>query len=133
MALSAVLWQVGKLGSAFFLGGVQQYGIWGLSDKPYLTLQLEYHCSSFQGCPTSYHKQGTKFIPRSLSGGVQRYGIWGAWDEPYLTLQPEYEAAQVGVFGAMFLQGHIYRGRKPVHWSPSSRTALAEAELEVSS
>lgn len=29
------------------------------------------------------------------------------------------------------MQGYIYRGRKPVHWSPSSRTALAEAELEV--
>jgi len=31
----------------------------------------------------------------------------------------------------MALKGYIYRGRKPVHWSPSSRTALAEAELEV--
>lgn len=30
----------------------------------------------------------------------------------------------------MVMKGHIYRGRKPVHWSPSSRTALAEAELE---
>ncbi|MCI14465.1 isoleucyl-tRNA synthetase, partial [Trifolium medium] len=30
----------------------------------------------------------------------------------------------------MALKGYIYRGRKPVHWSPSSRTALAEAELE---
>ena len=30
----------------------------------------------------------------------------------------------------MFLNGYIYRGMKPVHWSPSSRTALAEAELE---
>lgn len=31
----------------------------------------------------------------------------------------------------MAIQGYIFRGRKPVHWSPSSRTALAEAELEV--
>jgi isoleucyl-tRNA synthetase len=31
------------------------------------------------------------------------------------------------VFGQMFLNGHIYRGKKPVHWSPSSMTALAEA------
>ena len=38
---------------------------------------------------------------------------------------------QIGVFGKMVLNGHIYRGRKPVHWSPSSGTALAEAELEV--
>lgn len=62
--------------------------------------------------------------------GFKRYGVWGDWDNPYLTLNPEYEAAQIGVFGEMFLKGYIYRGLKPVHWSPSSQTALAEAELE---
>ena len=56
-----------------------------------------------------------------------RMGIWGDWEEPYLTLDPRYEAAQLEVFGTMFLNGHIYRGRKPVHWSPSSQTALAES------
>lgn len=60
----------------------------------------------------------------------KRYGIWGNWEHPYLTLTPDYEAAQIDVFGQMVLKGHIYRGLKPVHWSPSSRTALAEAELE---
>ena len=40
------------------------------------------------------------------------------------------QAAQIRVFGEMYKNGYIYRGRKPVHWSPSSRTALAEAELE---
>src|SRR5579883_1964637 len=60
----------------------------------------------------------------------KRYGVWGDWEHPYLTLNPEYEAAQIGVFGAMVLKGYIYRGLKPVHWSPSSKTALAEAELE---
>ena len=60
----------------------------------------------------------------------KRYGIWGDWEHPYLTLTPEYEAAQIAVFGEMALKGYIYRGLKPVHWSPSSRTALAEAELE---
>lgn len=59
-----------------------------------------------------------------------RYGVWGDWQHPYLTLTPDYEAAQIGVFGQMVLKGYIYRGFKPVHWSPSSRTALAEAELE---
>lgn len=56
--------------------------------------------------------------------------MWADWDAPYVTLDPSYEAAQLRVFGQMVLNGHIYRGRKPVHWSPSSRTALAEAELE---
>jgi len=62
--------------------------------------------------------------------GFQRWGIWADWDDAYLTLQRGYEAAQIGVFGQMVLAGHIYRGLKPVHWSPSSRTALAEAELD---
>jgi isoleucyl-tRNA synthetase len=60
----------------------------------------------------------------------KRYGVWGDWDHPYMTLQPEYEAAQIGVFGQMYLKGYIYRGLKSVHWSPTSQTALAEAELE---
>ncbi|HLP89697.1 MAG TPA: isoleucine--tRNA ligase [Nostocaceae cyanobacterium] len=62
--------------------------------------------------------------------GFKRFGVWGDWENPYLTLKPEYEAAQIGVFGEMYLKGYIYRGLKPVHWSPSSKTALAEAELE---
>lgn len=62
--------------------------------------------------------------------GFERWGIWADWHQPYLTLNKAYEAAQIGVFGQMVLAGHIYRGLKPVHWSPSSRTALAEAELE---
>ncbi|HEY9640081.1 MAG TPA: isoleucine--tRNA ligase [Coleofasciculaceae cyanobacterium] len=62
--------------------------------------------------------------------GFMRYGVWGDWDHPYLTLLPKYEAAQIHVFGQMVLKGYIYRGFKPVYWSPSSRTALAEAELE---
>ncbi|WP_051039885.1 isoleucine--tRNA ligase [Synechococcus sp. PCC 7336] len=70
-----------------------------------------------------------KAIARQKAG-FQRLGIWGDWEHPYLTLQPEYEAAQIEVFGQMALKGYIYRGLKAVHWSPSSQTALAEAELE---
>ncbi|MDX2271751.1 MAG: isoleucine--tRNA ligase [Cyanobacteriota bacterium] len=66
----------------------------------------------------------------SQKAGFLRLGVWGDWQHPYMTLQPEYEAAQIAVFGAMALKGYIYRGLKPVHWSPSSQTALAEAELE---
>ncbi|GJV92100.1 isoleucine--tRNA ligase, chloroplastic/mitochondrial [Tanacetum coccineum] len=42
----------------------------------------------------------------------------------------EHMDIQIKVFGQMVFKGYIYRGRNPVHWSPSSRTALAEAELE---
>jgi len=75
---------------------------------------------------TDYAK---KQIENQMSG-FRRWGIWGDWENPYLTLKKEYEAAQIKLFGEMVLKGYIYRGLKPVHWSPSSRTALAEAELE---
>jgi isoleucyl-tRNA synthetase len=67
---------------------------------------------------------------RQQCESFMRYGVWGDWEHPYLTMTPEYEAAQIGVFGQMVLKGYIYRGLKPVYWSPSSHTALAEAELE---
>jgi isoleucyl-tRNA synthetase len=67
---------------------------------------------------------------KEQSQSCKRYGMWGDFEHPYLTMQPEYEGAQINVFGQMFLKGYIYRGLKPVHWSPSSKTALAEAELE---
>jgi isoleucyl-tRNA synthetase len=60
----------------------------------------------------------------------QRLGSLGDYQNPYLTLQKEYEAAQIRVFAKMALDGLIYRGLKPVYWSYSSETALAEAEIE---
>ena len=49
---------------------------------------------------------------------------------PYLTLYKEYEAEQIKLFADMALKGLIYKGLKPVYWSPSSESALAEAEIE---
>ena len=83
--------------------------------------------------PIKLRKKAAAYARKQVDGqmkGFQRWGIWADWEQPYLTLQKEYEAAQIKVFGEMVLKGHIYRGLKPVHWSPSSRTALAEAELE---
>ena len=60
----------------------------------------------------------------------QRLGVRGDWENPYLTLHPTYEAEQIRLFGEMVRKGYIYRGRKSVYWSPSSETALAEAEVE---
>ncbi len=60
----------------------------------------------------------------------QRLGIFGHWDAPYLTLQPQYEAAIVRSLAAFAKGGYIHRGKKPVHWSPKARTALAESEIE---
>ncbi|WP_144461440.1 isoleucine--tRNA ligase [Siminovitchia fortis] len=60
----------------------------------------------------------------------KRLGIRGDWENPYITLKPAYEAEQIKVFGEMAKKGYIYKGKKPVYWSPSSESALAEAEIE---
>eukprot|EP00429_Kryptoperidinium_foliaceum_P010472 CAMPEP_0176001570 /NCGR_PEP_ID=MMETSP0120_2-20121206/194_1 /TAXON_ID=160619 /ORGANISM="Kryptoperidinium foliaceum, Strain CCMP 1326" /LENGTH=1037 /DNA_ID=CAMNT_0017334121 /DNA_START=171 /DNA_END=3285 /DNA_ORIENTATION=+ len=81
--------------------------------------------------PITLREKAASFAKETVeqqSTSFQRYGIFGDFDHP--TLQPEFEAAQIRVFGEMFKKGFIFRGRKPVHWSPSSKTALAEAELE---
>ena len=62
--------------------------------------------------------------------GFKRLGVLGEWDDPYLTLNHKYEAAQIRAFGVMASKGLIFKGLKPVYWSPSSETALAEAEIE---
>jgi len=60
----------------------------------------------------------------------KRLGVRGEWENPYITLNPSYEAQQIKVFGEMAKKGYIYKGLKPVYWSPSSESALAEAEIE---
>lgn len=62
--------------------------------------------------------------------GFLSLGSIGDYDHPYITLQKDFEAKQIEVFGKMALDGLIYKGLKPVYWSPSSETALAEAEVE---
>src|SRR5699024_931195 len=70
---------------------------------------------------TQVDKQRTDF---------KRLGVQGEWDNPYLTLTPDYEAAEIRVFGKMAEKGYIYKGLKPIYWSPSSESSLAEAEIE---
>ncbi|WP_163579710.1 isoleucine--tRNA ligase [Gracilibacillus saliphilus] len=60
----------------------------------------------------------------------KQLGVRGDWENPYITLNKSYEAAQIKVFGEMAKKGYIYKGLKPVYWSPSSESALAEAEIE---
>lgn len=61
---------------------------------------------------------------------IKRLGVLGDYGHPYLTLQKEFEAEETKVFADLALRGLIYKGVKPVYWSPSSESALAEAEIE---
>ena len=62
--------------------------------------------------------------------GFVRLGVLGDWENPYLTLKREYEAKQLEVFGELYENGYIFKGLKPIYWSPVTETALAEAEIE---
>jgi isoleucyl-tRNA synthetase len=60
----------------------------------------------------------------------RRLGVLGAWQTPYLTMHPAYEAKVLEYLGVFFEHGEVFKGKRPVHWCISCRTALAEAEIE---
>ncbi|MEQ1495178.1 MAG: isoleucine--tRNA ligase, partial [Novosphingobium sp.] len=63
-------------------------------------------------------------------GQLKRLGVMADWDNPYLTMQAESEATIVEELLKFATSGNLYRGAKPVMWSPVEKTALAEAEVE---
>ncbi len=63
-------------------------------------------------------------------GQFQRLGIMGDWDDPYLTMKFDAEATIAEELLKFAMSGQLYRGAKPVMWSPVEKTALAEAEVE---
>ncbi len=60
----------------------------------------------------------------------KRLGVIGDWERPYLTMSYDAEAQIVRELLKFLMNGGLYRGSKPVMWSPVEKTALAEAELE---
>nr|CAG4709686.1 unnamed protein product [Naegleria fowleri] len=81
----------------------------------------------------SIRKLAKDFAEQAIQSQMKdfkRWGIMGDWDNPYKTMNPKFEAQQLRIFLDMLKKKYIYRGKKPVFWSPSSGTALAESELE---
>jgi isoleucyl-tRNA synthetase len=60
----------------------------------------------------------------------ERLGVLGDWAHPYRTMDAAFEADIVETFGALVEGGYVYRGLRSIHWCPTDRTALAEAEIE---
>jgi isoleucyl-tRNA synthetase len=60
----------------------------------------------------------------------ERLGVFGAWDERYATMDFPSEAAIEAEIGKFLMNGALFRGLRPVMWSPVEKTALAEAEIE---
>ncbi|XP_061157054.1 isoleucine--tRNA ligase, mitochondrial isoform X1 [Syngnathus typhle] len=83
--------------------------------------------------PLQIRRQARQFANGAIErqkAAFQRWGVMADWAQCYYTYDGTYEAAQLKVFQEMHSKGFIYQDYKPVFWSPSSRTALAEAELE---
>lgn len=59
----------------------------------------------------------------------KRLGVFGLWDQPYATMDYAFEAEIVRTFARLAADGFVYRGLRPVLWSPTSRTALADTEI----
>lgn len=74
-----------------------------------------------------------KFASKTVEeqkAAFKAWGIMGDWDNAYSTMDKNYEIEQLIIFREMLRKGLIYRRFRPVYWSPSSGSALAEAELE---
>ncbi|MDO4182790.1 MAG: isoleucine--tRNA ligase [Coriobacteriia bacterium] len=75
------------------------------------------------------HDWASKYVGVQREG-FKRLGVNGDWEHPYLTYHHSFETADVELFKDMYLNGSVYRGRKPIHWCSNCHTALAEAEIE---
>jgi isoleucyl-tRNA synthetase len=83
--------------------------------------------------PAELRKLCREFAHKNLKGQEQhfkRLGVWGNWANPYVTIDADFEATQIRLFAEMVKKGYVYKGLKPVYWSTTCETALAEAEVE---
>ncbi|XP_041353024.1 isoleucine--tRNA ligase, mitochondrial-like [Gigantopelta aegis] len=84
--------------------------------------------------PVDIRKKARRFAEQAIKHqkeSFRRWGVMADWNNNcYTTFSPQYQADQIQIFYSLFEKGYIYQDYMPVYWSPSSRTALAEAELE---
>ncbi|KAL5611767.1 hypothetical protein BROUX41_000658 [Berkeleyomyces rouxiae] len=83
--------------------------------------------------PTQIRKAARGLASKTIVKQMKEFrsfGIMSDWDNRWTTMDAAFEISQLRLFQHMVQRGLIYRRHKPVYWSPSSGTALAEAELE---
>lgn len=86
-----------------------------------------------KGDPVKFREECARFAESQLERQrtqFLRLGCLGNFSKPYRTLAQDFEAREIEAFAKMVEKGLIYRGFKPVYWSWSSESALAEAEVE---
>jgi isoleucyl-tRNA synthetase len=97
--------------------------------------QVDKELGSKKGSLTQVDKRRACRVYAEKYVGIQReqfkrLGVFGEWDDPYLTMAYPYEATTIAEFGKLYLNGSVYKGKKPVYWCATCKTALAEAEVE---
>ncbi|XP_060070569.1 isoleucine--tRNA ligase, mitochondrial-like [Ylistrum balloti] len=84
--------------------------------------------------PLEIRRKAKKFAEESIqvqSKAFQSWGVMADWKNScYHTVDREFQARELDLFYTLYQKGLVYEDFMPVYWSPSSRTALAEAELE---
>jgi len=83
--------------------------------------------------PSEFRELCRKFALEQVaiqSEQFERLGIFTDYEKRYLTLTHDYEITELRLFQKMYNSGLIYRDLKPIYWSPSSESALAESEVE---
>ena len=91
--------------------------------------KLNHKAMSVADFRSACHEFAEYYIGRQREG-FKRLGVLGDWEHPYKTMDKGFEADEIRIFGKMYLNGHIYKGLKPVYWCAKDETALAEAEIE---
>jgi isoleucyl-tRNA synthetase len=91
----------------------------GLKKEDFSLVEIRKRCREY----------ASKFVDIQR-GQFKRLGVFGDWEDPYLTMRFDYQATIVREFGKFLLKGSVYKGKKPVHWCPTCKTALAEAEVK---
>lgn len=119
---------------------------WDCHGLPIELKALERQKAGQQGCSSSVedgqtrqkNRLGVRQAARKLATATvesqknqfREWAIMADWDKPWTTMDKGFELKQLEVFKKLVQKGLIYRQFKPVFWSPSTKTALAEAELE---
>ncbi|XP_042224774.1 isoleucine--tRNA ligase, mitochondrial-like isoform X2 [Homarus americanus] len=83
--------------------------------------------------PIQIRATAKKFAEEAINiqrSAFERWGVLANWNNVYCTFNPEYISRQLQLFAQLYENGYIYQDYKPVYFSPSSGTSLAEAELE---
>ncbi|MBT3311908.1 MAG: isoleucine--tRNA ligase [Desulfobacteraceae bacterium] len=91
----------------------------GSKKKDMSKVQIREECRTYAGKFLSIQREEFK-----------RLGVMGEWGNPYLTMNYEYEAIIAKECLDFALDGSLFRGKKPIHWCCTCKTALAEAEIE---